>query len=150
MTISSLTISGGGDSDHTINNVKFRKQGFTVFICNPSNLANGNVDSDYNLDCGKFRLGNTDSITLKVGGAVIDTVSYADGQGGWPQVQVYRAFRLSDNRLNTAKNDLPGSWCVATSKWVSYAERYGTPRNWNGTCPGVSAGATLPPILPWL
>lgn len=150
VTIPKLTVSGSGDQDLTFNNIKFKKQGFTVFICNPSNLANGNVDSDYNLDCGKFRLGNTDSITLKMNGTEIDSVSYADGQNGWPQVQAFRAFRLSDNRLSPTKNDLAASWCVATYQWVPYAPRFGTPGGWNGNCPGVSAAPGLPPILPWL
>ena len=66
---------------------------------------------------------------------VIDSVTYGDGEDGWPSEVPGASFQLSTVGYNTTFNDAPLYWCVSTEAFGPEGEpQYGTPGAMNGDC----------------
>lgn len=72
----------------------------------------------------------TGTLRLTCGGATIDQVTWASG---WPGRRGV-AMQLDRTRATDSQNDLPGSWCEATSLYGTGGLR-GSPGSLNNQCP---------------
>jgi hypothetical protein len=101
---------------------------YVVFAANTDPAQNGGLPAAAH-DIS-FSLNNTnETITVGVGGVVLDTITYASCTAG-------KAKSLSPAALDPTQNDLPANWCDATTAYgAGVPPDTGTPGVANPACP---------------
>ncbi len=137
LDLKGLTIAGK-TSDTAIAvtaSIVIKAGGFAVFGPSSDTTKNGGYTPVMTYSQTGFPLANSgdDTITLKVGTLVLDTVTY-DFAAKWPAVVQGKAIQLSGGKLNAKDNDAKESWCYATANYGT-GGKFGTPGAANGACP---------------
>ena len=98
---------------------------------------NGGVLCD--VEYAGFSLSNiADTVTLKLGSTVIDTVSYDTGNG-WT-VPNGASLQLDIAQRDAAANNNPGAWCTSDGSMVLFGGDWATPMTDNVACGGAQPG----------
>ncbi|MSQ84947.1 MAG: DUF4215 domain-containing protein [Myxococcales bacterium] len=113
---------------------------FAVFGPSADLTKNGGYKPVQTYTQSGFPLSNdVDTITIKLGAVVIDSVSYDTG-AKWPAVAAGKAVQLSGDKMDATKNDVKESWCHATAKFGDKAY-LGTPGMPNTVCGAAVLGS---------
>jgi hypothetical protein len=122
----SVTI-GTGTGTFTITTALSMPAGaYFVFGRNGDTTVNGNVAM--NVVYGNLALSNATTITLKVGGLVVDTFAYNSGFG-----VSGASMSLDPGKLDATLNDATINWCASTVPFGSGDK--GTPGSAGAACP---------------
>lgn len=82
-----------------------------------------------------------DTITLAMGGVVIDSVSYSDDDV-WP-IERGWSLNLHPDATNAGANDDPYHWCFGWARIDNRWDQRGTPGNANEECPFMTTNASI-------
>ncbi len=119
---------------------------FAVFGPSSDATKNGGYKPILTYTQSKFPLGNDDdTVTIKLGSLVIDTVTYDDTSvGKWPAVAQGKSLQLSADKLDAKLNDGKEAWCLATAKIGTAGTHFGTPGMPNTVCGAPPPGSPAP------
>lgn len=124
-----------GDPAFTITaSVIVEPGGRVVLARNDDTDVNGGVVADFDYP-DTYNLGNSGDVVEiyhPFGPVTLDRVAYGTGPAGWPNDAGSSKSLDPDEHTHTA-NDLPASWCDATSKFNDLDS--GTPGAANSQCP---------------
>ncbi|MEQ1572417.1 MAG: lamin tail domain-containing protein, partial [Myxococcota bacterium] len=103
-----------------------------VFAPSADPLVNGGLTVDYTYDVGELKLGNEgDTVTISIGGDLLDAVVYDPVDAGWPVVEG-ASSSLDPDSTDPEDNDDPDSWCSATAPYGD--GDHGSPGDPNEEC----------------
>ncbi len=120
-----------GSPSHTIDNggaLNIAAGTYAVLARNGTTATNGGVTAVYAY--GSWALSNSsDSIRLKNGTTVVDTVSYSEtGSDPFPVASgASIALALAESDLGTGDNNVASNWCLSKNAWSGSAGDKGTP-----------------------